>query len=204
MQQGYSFLSKPLSRMVYHRAKPVWINDQLRYFICSVVCSVEKETGNPRVYYKCGLSYEEYSFKTERWKHVKTERLTERERAILMLARQGRSSRELADTLYASYHTVRNQIGSLFLKLGVNSMLEAVVFAANRRMIFGQKQDKKKFGQLPVEPTCNRARVLFTADMLQRIQQALDNGLSIRKAARQEGIAEFAIRYWIRLGRLKK
>jgi len=36
LQQNYSFLSSPLPRMVYHKMKPVWIDDELRYFICSV------------------------------------------------------------------------------------------------------------------------------------------------------------------------
>jgi len=39
--------------------------------------------------------------------------------------------------------------------------------------------------------------------MMQRIQQHLDNGLSMRKAADREGVSECAIRYWKGKGKLK-
>jgi len=40
LQRKYSFLIRPLPQMVYHRMKPVWKDDELRYLICTV--------GNPK------------------------------------------------------------------------------------------------------------------------------------------------------------
>ena len=204
LQQKYSFLSKSLAQMVYHRIKPVWIDDKLRYFLCSVGCTVAKETGFPRVYYKDGLTYEEYSFITQRWKRRNIEPLTEREKAILMLARQGKNSKEIPDLLYRSYNTIRNQITALLQKLSVQSMQQAIIFASNHRMIFGPTHNIQKSEQIIVYNSSKRTRVLLSADRLQRIQYALDTNLSIRKVARQEGISEYAIRYWIKHGKLKK
>jgi len=136
LQQKYSFLSTPLTQMIYHRVKPVWIDDRLRYFICSVGCSVAKERGKPRVYYKDGLTYEEYSFTTQRWKRTTVEPLTERERAILMLSRQGNSGKEIAGILFMGYKTFQNSVIQLYTKLGVSAMQQAIIFASNRRMIF--------------------------------------------------------------------
>jgi len=140
-QQKYSFLSKPLPQMVYHRIKPVWTNDKLHYFICSVGCSVVKEPGHARIYYKDGLSYDEYNFNTKRWKQMTVESLTENDRAILMLARQGKSAKEISDILYLGYQTIRNRLTALFERFDVNSMLEATIYATNRRMIFGRNHE---------------------------------------------------------------
>jgi len=60
LQRKYSFLKKPLSQMVYQRIKPIWIDDTLRYLICSVASSSAKEAGNLCMNYKDGLTYEEY------------------------------------------------------------------------------------------------------------------------------------------------
>ncbi|MDR0573201.1 MAG: LuxR C-terminal-related transcriptional regulator [Tannerella sp.] len=88
------------------------------------------------MYNKDGLTYEEYSFTTGRWKLKTKEALTEREKAILMLAGQGKSSVEIADVLCKGQNTIRNQIKLLFAKLEVHSMQEAIECACNHRMIY--------------------------------------------------------------------
>lgn len=196
----YSFISRPLPQMVYHRMKPVWTDNELRYLICSVESSTIKEAGNLHLYTKDGLIYEEYNFTTKRWKQKTKELLTERERAILMLAQQGKSSAEIADNLCKGQNTIRNQIKALFSKFEVHSMQEAIEFACYHCMI-SPKQDIEP---QPIEASCKRSRVLLTEDMLQRIQQYLDDGKSVRQAAKLEGIAESAIRYWKNKERLRK
>jgi DNA-binding NarL/FixJ family response regulator len=116
----------------------------------------------------------------------------EREKAILILAQQGKSSGEIANDLCKEENTKRNQIKPLFSKLNVHSMQEAIEFACHHRMIY-TKQDIEL---QPIEMPCKRSRVLLTKDMLQRIQQYLDDGKSTQQAARLEGISEHAIRYW--------
>lgn len=64
------------------------------------------------------------------------ESLTERERAILMLAQQGRSSTEIGDILCKGHNTIRNQIKALFSKLKMHSMQGTIEFARNFRMIY--------------------------------------------------------------------
>ena len=199
LQRKYSFSSlRTLPQMVYHRIKPIFGNDNLRYLVCSVRSSACKKTGNLRLYCKNGMSYEEYNTATRRWKRKTIEPLTERERAILMLAQQGKSSGEIANYLCKGRNTIRNQIKPLFSKLNVHSMQEAVDFAGYHRLIY-PKQDIE---MQPAEKRCKRNRVLLKEDMLQHIQQQLDIGKSIRQAAKLEGIAESAIRYWIKKGKL--
>lgn len=100
----------------------------MRYFICIVGSSTYKETGNLLLHNKNILIYEEYNFITRRWKQQTRELLTEREKAILMLAKQGKNTVEIANDLYKGQNTIRNQIKSLFNKLKAHSIQEAIEF----------------------------------------------------------------------------
>ena len=196
LQRKVSFLTRPLPHMICHRIKPVWEDTKLRYLICSVDSSIVKKAGNLRLYNKDGITCKEYNFVSKKWKEKTIELLTEREKAILMLAQQGQGTKEIADNLCKSFHTIHNQLTELFFKLEVHSIMEALDLASNRRMIYVRKHDLKEQEQPPVKAPQKRYRTLITDDMMHRIQTYLDGGLSIRKAADKEGISESAIRYW--------
>ncbi len=199
LQRNYSFSPpRSLPQMVYHRMKPVLENEEWRYLICSVKSSTAKKPGNLCVYYKDGPIYKEYNLTSKRWQKKTKELLSEREKAILMLALQGKNTREIADCICKGQSTIQNQIKTLFDKLNVHSMQEAVELARNRRMVF-PKQDTK---QQATEPLCEKKRTSLTKGMVQRIQQYLNEEISIRQAARKEGIIESAVRYWIKKGKI--
>ncbi len=63
------------------------------------------------------------------------ESLTPREKEVLRLMAEGRSSRDIAARLGISYTTVRTHIRSLGSKLGVHSKLEAIVKARELGLI---------------------------------------------------------------------
>jgi DNA-binding CsgD family transcriptional regulator len=148
LQRKYSFISRPLPQMIYHRMNPLWENDELRYLICSTMgSSTIKEAGNLHMYHKDGLTYEEYNLITKRWKYRKKVLLTERERAILILAGQGKSPKEIANNLCKGHNTIRNQVKALFSKLGVHSIQEAIEFASCYRLIY----PKQNVGVQPIE-----------------------------------------------------
>ena len=128
----YSFSSHFLSQMVYQRMKPICLNNNLRYLICIVENSTDKKAGNLFLHNKDKSTYEEYNFITRRWKQDKIEILTEREKAILMLAQQCKNTVEIANELCKGQHTIRNQIKALFNKLKVHSMQEALQISKNR------------------------------------------------------------------------
>ena len=60
-----------------------------------------------------------------RWEAV----LTEREFDVATLVAQGRSNREVAETLFLSIRTIEVHLGRVFRKLGVSSRLELAVLA---------------------------------------------------------------------------
>jgi two-component system nitrate/nitrite response regulator NarL len=74
-----------------------------------------------------------------------TEQLTVREREILMLLVQGRSTKEMARRLDLSRHTVRTHIQNILSKLGVHSRLEAAAYA----LLYGLVELEPPVGEAP-------------------------------------------------------
>ena len=202
--RNYSFLIHPLSQMIYHKMKPIWKAGELCYLICSVESSIAKEAGNLQMHKKELFTYEEYNFKTRRWKSKTIGSLNERESAIITLALQGKSGREIANNLYIGYKTFRNILSRLYKKLGVKSMYEAIIVSSNQNMIMSYKKDIEKLEKSYIEESYKKSRTLLNAVKLQFIQKALDSGMSIRQIAKRENISESAIRYWIKHGKLNK
>lgn len=60
---------------------------------------------------------------------------TKREFEVLQLLTEGKSNREIADTLRISEKTVKNHVSSLFKKMKVNARTQAVVIAIKNRWV---------------------------------------------------------------------
>lgn len=88
------------------------------------------------MYTKSGSVCKEYNFISKRWMQKKIRPLTQSEREILILAQQDKNTQEMADSLYKSKNTIRNQIKSLFTELNVHSMPEILEYANNHRLIY--------------------------------------------------------------------
>jgi DNA-binding NarL/FixJ family response regulator len=61
--------------------------------------------------------------------------LTEREREVLSLLAQGRTTEEIAGELFLSHHTVRNHVRNVLAKLNAHTKLEAVIVAAREGIV---------------------------------------------------------------------
>lgn len=61
--------------------------------------------------------------------------LTPREHEVLGLLAHGLGTREIAERLYLSHHTVRNHVRNVLAKLGAHSKLEAVTIAAREGIV---------------------------------------------------------------------
>ena len=67
--------------------------------------------------------------------HRHVERLTPRELEVLRALADGLSDREVSESLRVGVGTVRNHLVSIFSKLGVNSRLQALVFALRHGVV---------------------------------------------------------------------
>ncbi|MDR2920241.1 MAG: LuxR C-terminal-related transcriptional regulator [Tannerella sp.] len=204
LQWQYDCKAKPVTYMVYHRVKPLWYEAGLCYLLCASGSTVLKESGYLRVYYKDNMKYEGYNFTAQRWEPGAIKPLNEREKVILVLARRGKSRKEIAEHLCIGYKTLQNQLTVIFAKLKVQTMLQAVVLASNHHLILDMEQAVPDSESLSGEAPLQRRRRLLTPDDLQYIQQALDQGQSILQTAMQVGVVESAIRYLIKQGKIHK
>ena len=214
----YSKLSKPLSLTLHHRMIPMWKEKNLRYLLCSVENSVTKKSGNLRVHFKNKLSCEIYNIHTNMWKKVDIPQFTERERAILILTKQGKKDQKIAEEFNISAKAISSNKTALYEKIGflndptgdehenkdVDKKMEAVSFASNYSSLIHlncTQKPKTEQNLLPkTETKCKRTRKLITTDVAQSLQNALDAGKSIREAARMIEISESAVRYAIKRG----
>ncbi len=62
-------------------------------------------------------------------------KLTERERETLQAFAEGKSTQEVAKSLFISVHTVNSHVGGILSKLGVSSKLRAVLLALRHDLI---------------------------------------------------------------------
>jgi len=67
--------------------------------------------------------------------HRYVERLTPREMEVLQALADGLSDKDVSEKLHVGVGTVRNHLASIFSKLGVNSRLQALVFALRQDII---------------------------------------------------------------------
>jgi DNA-binding CsgD family transcriptional regulator len=126
-----------LDLMIYHCMKPHLVDGKIQAAFCSMVISPASQPGDLTVVYKDSANCFTYSFEKKRWQLMPVIQLTNREKDILKLAKQGiKGAEKMANILHSSKNTIRNQREKLFQKLGVHSMEEAIIFAINRRLLF--------------------------------------------------------------------
>lgn len=205
VRSGFDPGNKPYYLMVYQKLKPIFVNGLLRFGLCVLSDSVIPASGNLRIHYRDNTNYEEYySFVTNRWKAQKIEPLSERQKMILLLAKQGKKAKEMADIMCLSVPNINKERIALLEKFGVRNIKEAVIYVMNRRLIvdsipeISQCTDK----QQPVK--VKRRRRIMTPDVLARIQNGLDNDQSINSLAKKERFSVTAICKAIKQERLHK
>ena len=67
--------------------------------------------------------------------HDALDQLTEQERKVLVLIAEGKTNREIAETIYLSEKTVRNYVSSILAKLNLVNRTEAAAYAAKRNFV---------------------------------------------------------------------
>ena len=125
------------AHLIHHKLTPMLLDREgnLWLALCVVSPSVSKEAGNVIFSSKGGAEKYAYSFVSKRWRKCQAVELTERETDILRLSVQGMTSNEIAERLYIDVNTVKFHKKSLFYKLNVHNITEAIGRASNLRLI---------------------------------------------------------------------
>jgi NarL family two-component system response regulator LiaR len=66
---------------------------------------------------------------------LQAERLTDREREVLELLADGKSTRQIADALIVGEETIKTHLGHIYQKLGVSDRVQAVALALRRGLV---------------------------------------------------------------------
>jgi len=66
--------------------------------------------------------------------HDALEQLTTQEKKVLVLIAEGKTNREIAETIYLSEKTVRNYVSSILAKLNLVNRTEAAAYAAKKNI----------------------------------------------------------------------
>ena len=210
-----SFLSKedqkPDYLMVYVKLKPKWLNGVPRFGICLFSPSIVPKSGNLCVFCD-NQAYFEYSFKEKKWELQPVMQLTKRQKEVLVWSHQGLTQVQIADKMKdkkgnsMKVKTIEKIKNSLFRKLGVYSIEQAIQYSANRRLLYhlpseNPKTDRMKKTRLPPIKKRNR----LTADQMKEVQNELDRGgKTVNAIAREKSIPESEIRYHIQKRNLFK
>ena len=210
-----SFLSetyqKPDYFMVYLKLKPKWLNGMPRFCICFLSPSIVPKSGNFCVFYD-NQDHAEYSFRHKKWEIRPDILLTKREKEALVWSQQGLTQKQIVEKMrdkkgsQMKEKTLEKIKNSLFRKLWVYSIEQAIQYANNRQLLYHATPDcpkterKKKALPLP-----NKKRNWLTNDDMKEIQNELDKrSLSVNAIAIEKGIPESKIRYHIQKGHLYK
>jgi len=192
-------------QMVDHKLRPIYINGKLRFGLCLMACSVFEKPGHLNAYYCNGMNYDEFSTKERKWISSTVKQLTMQEKKVLIGAKQGFLNIQIADKISIEHQSVRNIEHSIFQKLQVNSIVQAINIATNNHMIFKPEQNVgKESKKLEEETTSKRTRQPITPEMIAIIQESIDKGNLYRPIAKQLNISEGTIRYNIKIGKLKE
>ena len=189
--------------MMKHKVTPLLLNNHAKMAVCTVSHTMSKTPGNLVAFYKNKDVCFRYSLNSDQWMQEPMIILSPREKRILELFKVGMSRKDVADAFCISFNTLRNIEASIYNKLNVKSMIQAVNLASNRRLIFAPECNGAPL--LPEQQiNGKKVRRMMTSDKLLRIQEAMNNGMSINSIAKQENVSEFTIRYSIKTGKLKK
>ena len=124
-------------RLVHHKRTPLALSDTGELWL--ILCSVEwaPDDSNLRATITSETSSKVWYYDPDMmtWNESLQESLTDLEKAVLVLSNRGFTMSEIADTIFKSVDSVKGYRKSLFGKLGVSKITEAIACAKVRKLI---------------------------------------------------------------------
>ena len=79
--------------------------------------------------------YYQYDFARHKWIEKCIVDLSDKEKSVLTFSAQGFTEREIAKMMFKSHNSIKTYKRSLFRKLGVNSIAEALMYSLNNHLL---------------------------------------------------------------------
>ena len=80
-------------------------------------------------------TYYQYDFDNHKWIEKYIVELNDKEKSVLIFSAQGFTEREIAEMMFKSHNSIKTYKRSLFRKLGVSSIAEALMYSLNNHLL---------------------------------------------------------------------
>lgn len=123
--------------LVNHKLTPLAMDPygHMWLAICFVSLSNHDKAGNIEVRKQGQSEYWRFDLDLDRWINVPGVKLTDGEKEVLRLSARGLTVEEIAERAHRAKDSIKSRRRSIFDKLGVKSISEAIAFATNYKLI---------------------------------------------------------------------
>lgn len=123
--------------LINHKLTPLFLTPDGKMWkaMCLVSLSHHQEAGNARIYKQGSGEMWELIADKKIWRKTEKPVLTERETEVLRLHAQGLTIQQIADKLFVVPDTVKYYRRKIFERLEVSSIVEALSYAVNSKLI---------------------------------------------------------------------
>lgn len=124
-------------RLIHHQITPLRLtkNGQVWLVLCVASISSGIRSGNIMMSKNKSAEHWLYSRESRKWSKIPRPELKEIEQDVLKLSAMGFTMNDIAEEVNRSFDSVKAYRKSLFEKLGVQNISEAISFAKNHRLI---------------------------------------------------------------------
>lgn len=124
-------------RLINHQITPLRLTESGKVWLalCVALISSRNKSGNIMMMKNKSKDYWLYNRENKKWKATSRLEFSEAEKEVLRLSAMGFTMNEIADEIHRSFDTVKAYRKSLFEKLGVDNISEAISYAMNHRLI---------------------------------------------------------------------
>ncbi|MBN9297515.1 MAG: helix-turn-helix transcriptional regulator [Filimonas sp.] len=123
--------------LINHKLTPLFLTESGKMWksMCIVSLSHHQTAGNIRIHKQGASDIWEFSLDKKKWYKSEKPMLTEKETEVLRLHAQGLSISQIADRMFVAPDTVKYYRRRIFERLEVNSVVEALSYAVNSKLI---------------------------------------------------------------------
>lgn len=124
-------------RLINHQITPLRLTGSGKVWLalCAASISSSDKSGNITMFQNKSKKYWQYNRESRKWNEMLRPELKDVEKDVLKLSAMGFTMNEIADEVNRSFDTVKAYRKSLFEKLGVDNISEAINYAMNHRLI---------------------------------------------------------------------
>lgn len=137
IQYDFHLINEKKPYLIHHTLTPLTLTKDGKIWLalCTVSMSSRKTPGHIVMKKENNKEYHEYDLARHQWVLKEEKALSGTERDVLWLSTQGYTMNEIADKLCKSVDTIKSCKRSLFTRLGVKNIAEALYHAVNYRLL---------------------------------------------------------------------